>query len=220
MNQTFTLRQIHHHKKSFSIGLVWLFHLSAIIGITIGYTDWFITKTSLNLLLAFGLLAWNYPLNSPKKGLLTALFFVAGMLVEWIGVQYGFLFGTYHYGQNLGPKLDGVPWLIGINWAMLVLITGAISNYLFRHIFWKAVCGSALMVFLDFFMEFSAPVFDFWVWEADAAPFRNYVAWFFIAAVLHTIYQLFKVKGDMRFSAHLYMAQLVFFAYFYVINHF
>ncbi len=95
--------------------------------------------------------------------MLTGLFFLAGMFVEWIGGHYDLLFGANYYGENMGLKLDGVPWLIGINWAMLVLITGAISNYLFRQVFWRVVCGILLMVGLCFFMESFAPAFDFWI---------------------------------------------------------
>ncbi len=218
MNQTLIRHQIITHKKAVSIFLVWLFHLSAIIGITLGYTSWFVAKTPFNLLLAFTLLALNYPLNSTKKWLLTTVFFAAGMLVEWTGVHYGFLFGEYYYGQNLGPKVDGVPWLIGINWAMLVLITGAIASKIARHILWQVVFGAALMVGLDFFIEVSAPVFDFWIWETGTAPFRNYVAWFAIAAILHFLYQRARLQGDVLFSSHLYAAQFVFFAYFYIFN--
>jgi putative membrane protein len=220
VNQTLIIHHISTHKKTFSIFLVWLFHLSAIIGITLGHTDWFVAKTPLNLLLAFALLALNYPLNSPKKWLLTAVFFVGGMLVEWIGAHYGFLFGEYYYGENLGPKLDGVPWLIGINWAMLILITGAIASKISGHFFWKIFWGATLMVVLDYFMEVSAPVFDFWIWETEGAPVRNYIAWFFIAGVLHFLYQRSKMQGDILFSFHLYAAQFVFFAYFYVVNGF
>lgn len=215
MNRTLIIHHISTYKKVFSIFLVWLFHLSAIIGITLGHTDWFMAKTPFNLLLAFALLALNYPLNSPKKCLLTAVFFSAGMLAEWIGVHYGFLFGEYYYGENLGPKLDGVPWLIGVNWAMLVLITGAIASKISGHFFWRIFWGATLMVMLDFFMEVSAPVFDFWIWETDTAPFRNYVAWFSIAALLHFLYQHSWLEGDTLFSVHLYAAQFVFFAYFY-----
>ena len=117
-------------REKISIGLVWLFHLSAIIGISIGFETWFAAKTPLNLVLAFLLLVLNFSIDTSRKIWLSATFFAMGMLAEWIGVHQGFLFGTYSYGSNLGPKLDGVPFLIGVNWCILVLITGTIANYL------------------------------------------------------------------------------------------
>ena len=197
-----------------SIGILWLFHLSGMIGISLGYEDWFVKKTPLNLTIAFVLLILNYPIDR-KKIVYTSLFFFVGMLVEWIGVHYHFLFGSYSYGSSLGAKLDGVPFLIGINWAVLVLITGTISSRLTNHFWWKIILGSALMVLLDFFMEVPAPIFDFWTFENGLAPLRNYIAWFGIAAILHFLFQKNNMEGHLTFSIHLYLSQFVFFLYFY-----
>ena len=61
-----------------------------------------------------------------------------------------------------------------------------------------------------------APIFDFWEFQGGMAPFQNYVAWFAIAAILHTIFQWFQIKGNTRFSLNLYLCQFTFFTYFYV----
>jgi putative membrane protein len=201
-----------------AIGAVWLFHISGMIGISLGFYDFFLPKTPLNLLVGFFLLAAIFPINDRKSVLLTAIFFLAGMFVEWVGVQYGFLFGEYYYGENLGPKFQGVPWMIGINWAVLVLVTGAIASRWFNNFWVKIAIGAALMVGLDFFMEVSAPVFDFWDFGKNGAPLRNYVAWFFIAALLHALFQKYEMKGNYLFSLNLFLAQLLFFAYFFFYN--
>ena len=44
------------NKTNLAIGIVWLFHISAIIGMLIGYESWFLPKTPLNLIISFGLL--------------------------------------------------------------------------------------------------------------------------------------------------------------------
>ncbi len=214
MNEQLLLRNSIPVKQG-SLVVVWLFHIAAIIGISLGYFEWFISKTPLNLLVLASLLIFNFPIDSIKKWQYTFLFFAAGMLVEWVGVQYGFLFGEYYYGKNLGVKLDGVPLLIGVNWAVLVLITGAISNKIKGSKLVKIIVGAFLMVFLDYFMEVSAPPFDFWIWLEGAAPLRNYISWFLVAAILHFIYQKADITGDFTFSCHLYAAQLLFFCYFY-----
>ena len=204
-------------KSEIGIFLIYLFHLSAIIGISIGYENWFVSKTPMNLLLMFVLLIWIFPLDSTKKVLASMIFFISGMIVEWLGVNYGLLFGSYEYGASLGPKLGGVPILIGINWSILVLITGEISSKLQVSRWVRITVGAALMVLLDFFIELPAPIFDFWVFEGGTAPMSNYVAWFGIAWVLHFIFLQMKIRGHFRFSLHLYVCQFLFFAYFYAI---
>lgn len=201
-----------------AIQTIWLFHLTAIIGVSIGFFDFFIPKTPLNLSLAFCLLIAIFPINSIKHIGLTIVFFLAGMLVEWIGVHNDFLFGAYEYGQNLGPKIDGVPLLIGVNWAVLVIITGMIASEFTMPTIGKVLLGAFLMVFLDFLMEHTAPVFDFWTFTGGLAPLRNYIAWFVVAAILHSIFQAAKMKGDARFCANLYGCQFLFFTYFYFYN--
>ncbi len=213
----------HHskiNKQSSAIFVVWLFHLSAIIGVSLGYVDFFVPKTYLNLSLMFGLLCWIYPILSFKKIVLTLVFFSVGFLVEYLGVHYGLLFGEYTYGENLGFKFKGVPLLIGVNWAMLILITGAISNALKIPVFFKIITGATLMVLLDVPMETVAPVFDYWTFAGNVAPLQNYVAWFIIAAFLHGIFQFTQLKGNLVFSKHLYVCQFIFFSYFYVYYHF
>jgi len=204
-------------KLEIGIFLIYLFHISAMIGVTIGYEQWFVEKTPMNLVLMFGLLIWIFPINSTKTILASIIFFISGMLVEWLGVNYSLLFGSYEYGANLGPKIGGVPFLIGVNWAILVLITGQMSARLKVSKWVQISLGAALMVLLDFFMELPAPIFDFWVFEGGVAPVSNYLAWFGIAWILHFVFQRLKIKGNFTFSLHLYICQILFFAYFYVL---
>ncbi len=203
-------------KKYLPVGLVWLFHVSAIIGIYLGFYDWFVEKTPLNLTLCFALLLLVWPLKSGKDLIIVYSFFMVGMVSEWGGVHYGFPFGEYIYGDNLGFKLAGVPALIGINWAMLVLITGSIASRMTRQFWLKVSIGAALMVFLDFFIEPNASALDFWYWENDHIPLSNYIGWFFVAALLHFVFQRTIKEVNFQFSLNLYLAQLIFFAALYV----
>ncbi len=199
----------------FSIFIIWIFQVSAIIGISIGHYDWFISKTWLNLIITAVLLVVNFPIDNFKKVIVILVIFALSLLVEWIGVHFGFLFGVYEYGKNLGLKIDGVPILIGVNWSVLILSTAAIADKCVNPILSKVLLGALLMVFIDFFIETSAPPFDFWIWASGAAPLRNYIAWFVVSLILHYLYHRTKMKGDFSFSFHLYAAQLLFFIYFY-----
>lgn len=201
-----------------SIGIIWLFHISALIGITLGYVDWFIEKTPLNLFICLGLFLWVYPIRSTKHITAFFIFFGGGMLAEWIGVKYGFLFGTYEYGGNFGPKVDGVPYLIGTYWALLTFITASISEYVVKPTIAKVVMAAVLMTVLDYFMEHSAPRFDFWEFEGGLALAGNYITWFILALLFQGVLRYFKTLGNRFFSLNLYAAQLIFFIYFYVLE--
>lgn len=197
------------------VSLLYLFHISAIIGIALGHLDWFAVKTPLNLSLLFLLCCWIYPIEDRRTVIVSVFFFLAGMFVEIMGVQYGLFFGDYAYGDNLGFKILGVPFLIGINWCVLVLITGCISNHIFNNKYLRVISGASLMLILDFFMESSAPVLDFWEFEHSIAPLSNYLAWFVIALILHGVFQGFNSRGHFGFSLHAFLNQLIFFAFLY-----
>tara|TARA_B110000503_G_scaffold143727_1_gene247688 strand:+ start:4267 stop:4926 length:660 start_codon:yes stop_codon:yes gene_type:complete len=203
--------QILIKKEHYAIGILWLFQISAIVGIILGFQDWFIAKTPLNLIIQLTLLVWVFPIKNAKQTFLLLLFFTLGMTAEIVGVATGFPFGKYAYGTNLGFKFMEVPLLIGCNWAVLVFCGAAIANRLFSNIWIKSFFGGALMVLLDIPMEIVAPAFDFWEFVSHA-PIENYFSWFFIGAVMHFLFHTLHLKGNFSFSIHLYLAQFVFFA--------
>ncbi|MTI22525.1 carotenoid biosynthesis protein [Fulvivirga sp. RKSG066] len=203
------------NKRVISILILWLFSLSSIIGISMGHLDWFITKTPLNLLITLAAVIVIYPLQNKREILGFFIFFATGWFVEWLGVNYGIMFGEYAYGENLGIKIDGVPVLIAVNWAILILVSGTIAGQLVKSSLGKILIGATLMVFLDFFIEVPAPYFDYWSWDAGHVPLKNYITWFVVSTGLLYVYQKLRIKGDFVFSCHLYIVQLTFFAYFY-----
>ncbi len=210
------VQKLNRYKVVCAIGTVWLFHLSALVGIALGYQDWFVAKTPLNLLICAALLILIYPIGSPKKILVFSIVFLIGMLVEWLGVTYGLFFGNYSYGTNFGPKLSGVPYLIGINWALLTFITAAITGYLSNRIWVRVLLGASLMLVLDYLMEYTAPRFDFWTFEGGYAGLNNYLSWFAFALVFQMLFHIMKISGNKLYSLHLFLAQCVFFGFLFV----
>ena len=149
-----------------------------------------------------------------KELLSIILIFCTGILVEFLGVNYGLLFGEYSYGKNLGPKLFEVPILIGMNWVILTVISGSISNYISKGSkILSILLGSTLMLFIDFFIEPVAPMLDFWEFKNSIVPLSNYTGWLITGFVTQLLYQyLFKEK-ELRFSLNLYLAIFVFFLF-------
>ena len=193
-----------------SIAIIWLFHVSGILGIIYGNSEWFISATPLNLSINFFLLLINC--NSHKWFFhMVILGFLTGMITEILGVQRGWIFGDYQYGGALGYKILGVPILIGVNWALLTIITAAIAQQFYENLFMRIVIGVSLMIFLDLLIEPIAPILDFWAFEGGDAPLQNYIGWTAVALFLQSIFHYFRVEVNGWFPNQLYLLQIIFF---------
>ncbi|MEQ8624724.1 MAG: carotenoid biosynthesis protein [Vicingaceae bacterium] len=200
------------NNRNLAIFILWLFNVSACLGIYLGFKDWFIEKTTINLMLQLLLLVIIFPIRQKKEFLLFFAFFFIGFFVEVLGVKTGFPFGEYAYGENLGIKIIDVPLLIGLNWVLLAFAAGSISNYLPQKYFIpKILLGASLMVLLDVLMEPVVAQLDFWEFENNTAPFENYFSWFLIASLMQFLFQKMKIKGDKIFSLNLLGVQIFFF---------
>ena len=197
-------------KQNLSIGLIWIFHISGLIGIIYSNASWFIKATPLNLLLSFTLLIINFKWNK-KLFFLVIICFSIGMISEIIGVNYGILFGEYSYGNALGIKFLGVPLIIGINWCILVFITGYISRFFFDSLIARTFLGIFLMLSLDIVMEPIAPILDFWKFKQGLASFNNYVGWAIVSFPLQLLFHRLNHNIEGTFPFHLYILQFIFF---------
>ena len=220
---------LNRHKLNISVFIAILFHASGLIGICFTeHKAWFVANTPLNLLLMFLLLLWNQP--KPNKFFLLFILatFLTGMGVEMIGVNTGKLFGCYRYGAVMGPHLNGVPWLIGINWFVMVYASGVMMHLLHEWIKQKyeesgthmsktlmtislIVDGALLTVLFDWVMEPVAVSLGFWEWEGGEIPFFNYLCWFFISAALLWLFRYLRFEKHNHFAVHLFIIQLMFF---------
>lgn len=190
------------------IAFLWIIHISALVGIALGYAQFFLPKTPLNMLYILLGMVFFYPLASSRSLGVFTLAFVVGMSVEWIGVHTGLLFGDYTYGQNFGPKLDGIPYLIGINWAVLTLACGTIATKTIGKGLAAATAAAGLMVLLDFFLEQICSWSGYWTFSGGGAGWLNYVCWFVIAFLLQLAFQKITPKGNRLISLHIYGTQL------------
>lgn len=202
-------------KEYIIIILLYLFQISAIVGISLGYFNWFIEKTPLVLGLNFLTLIYFTEHLNIKFLSVGFLLFLGGMIIEWCGISFSFIFGEYFYGENLGYKLFGVPLLIGVNWMVLVVISNCISKRLVSNKIIVSLLGAFLMVFLDFFIEPNTERFDFWIWTEGEAPFRNFVMWFVFAFLLQLLFSFSTKNKFSKSTVHIYLSQLLFFVYFY-----
>ncbi len=197
--------------------MLWLVHIAAFIGINIGYADFFLPLSAYNLWYICVLLFWFYPIVSWQKGILFLCIAILGFSFEAIGVATGVIFGEYSYGENLGFKIANVPIIIGINWAVLSFVCAEIAKkFKVKSNVLKASIASVLMVVFDFFIEQSAPKFDFWAFELSPVPLQNYLSWFILAFIFNWAVLKTKTKGDSLICYHIYIVQILFFMLFYV----
>jgi uncharacterized membrane protein len=134
-----------------------------------------------------------------------------GFLSEVLGVKTGFPFGNYYYSEVLGLQLWEVPLIIGVNWFLLVYITGALFHEK-KPFFLAAILGAALLVLIDVLIEPVAVKLNFWQWEDDEIPLSNYIGWFGVAFILQCFYHGLNFQKENPMSDVLIISLIVFFA--------
>jgi bisanhydrobacterioruberin hydratase len=142
-------------------------------------------------------------------GLLSIYFL--GFFVEVIGVNTGWIFGHYQYGSGLGIKIFNTPLFIGLNWVMLIYASSALLYNLHIHPILKIIFSSSFMVIYDFILEQIAPKMDMWSWKDSRVPLQNYLAWFFIAIVFHSIFLIFRIDTRNKLAPIIFAIQTLFF---------
>ena len=199
------------NKISISIFIIWLFNISGILGILSTYSDWFLRLTPINLSMYVILIIWNVKDLSKKFFLAFFLPFFIGFITEYLGVNYGLIFGSYTYGDNLGLKLGGVPFMICLNWTVLTIITADLSSLIHKNTIVQSLLGGFIMMLLDIIIEVSAPRLDFWEFENNTIPLKNYIAWFIIGSIAHYLYRQITIKTNKKVSIHIFVAITIFF---------
>jgi len=181
-------------KENILILFLVIFYTVGTVGILLPeYRETMLPLSPMNLLISFGALLLSRKNNFTPFLLMLLLCFIVGIVVELIGTKTGLLFGEYAYGQNLGIKFMGVPWIIGLNWGILIVGTSSVLQQMKASQFVKAILAALLMTALDVLIEPVAIESDFWSWKHEEIPIFNYICWFAIAFPLQWIN--FKVKA-------------------------
>ena len=196
----------------FSIFIVWLINVSGFFGMFSDQKEFFLTFTPYAILMSFILIFINSKIN--QKGFITSIVIIAifGFIIEYLGANYGILFGAYSYGENLGLKVGNVPLIMAINWILLIIITGNFSEKVFKNsLASRVIFGSLLMVILDFFIEVSAPKLDYWEFDKHPVPLSNYIWWFLFSVIFHLIYQVYVKEKEYKLSQNILVIHFLFF---------
>lgn len=152
--------------------------------------------------------------HSPQKtifyvGMLAIMF--AGWGIEWVGVQTGKIFGSYHYGPTLGFKADGVPLLIGVNWFILLYCSFTLAQQITKLNWLQYALTATFMVLMDVLIEPVAVRYDYWQWHTLHIPLQNYIAWGIVSLLMAMGWGSLKMKQQNGIAIPLYFIQLCFF---------
>ncbi|KEO73484.1 carotenoid biosynthesis protein [Anditalea andensis] len=206
---------LHHtlssHPTTFKFILT-VFYVVGIIGMAIpGVRPYFQLLTPFHLILSVVILLifhrdWSY-----KFIVFALVAFLIGFVAEAVGVQTGLVFGDYSYGTVLGPKIWGAPLMIGVNWFLLVYVSGALFHNYIANDYLAAFMGALLMVFLDFIIEPVAIKLEFWAWEHENIPLSNYIGWLAIAFPIQIVYRKMSFRKDNPLAVFLLVCLVAFF---------
>ncbi len=190
-----------------------IFYAVGISGLLIPFTtEFFKIITPLALIVNFVILTAYHKGSYSKKTLVTFIsIYSLGFLVEVIGVQTAKIFGSYSYGSTLGFKLLDTPLIIGLNWLFLCYVSNSIFEKYKINSAVKILLASLLMLTYDVVLEQVAPALDFWHWDNNNVPIRNFAAWFFIAFIFNTAIKVLKISTKNAMATLIFTTQFVFF---------
>lgn len=199
------------YKNALLIAFLLIFYTVGTVGLLSDQREDFLALSFLNLVISFAILLIARIKHNWKFYAFCVIGFFIGMGAEWIGVHTGFLFGDYYYGPNLGPKWFEVPYIIGVNWIMLTIISAAIAEKTKFHWIIKALLGTALMVVLDVLIEPVAVESNYWIWNGEI-PLSNFAGWFGTALLIQILYFALKQNELNNVAVVLYFVQVTFFS--------
>lgn len=214
-------------KHQMATAIAVLFHAIGLIGILYFDKQFFINTTAINLFLMFALIIYTQQNKNLHFYIFIFIAIVVGISVELIGTQTGLLFGNYEYGKVLGPGIKNVPFVIGINWFVVIYCCGISMQMLLKKITRSIdadvttrrpilktmsviIDGATLAVVFDWLMEPVAIQLGYWKWAGDI-PVFNYACWFLVSMILLLFFHFLKFDKENKFAVDLLLIQAMFF---------
>jgi bisanhydrobacterioruberin hydratase len=191
---------------------VYVFFIAGGIWNSLGYFQEFMVYTTPAVLVLTAVLSYALTYRiSWKSGLAAVAIFVVTWGVEALGVATGFPFGAYVYTDTLGLQVLGVSLVIPFAWIAVISGSDAVTGHFFTRV--SVLLVGLFATIFDFFLEFAADALDYWHWEGGFPPTSNYMSWFVISvAAAALLRDTTKRRVHLRLPAHLYVAQLWYFA--------
>ncbi|MEN9943111.1 MAG: hypothetical protein RLZZ91_1112 [Bacteroidota bacterium] len=206
--------ELHNNKKLKAFAILWitLVHFFGILGVYF-LPEWFLPATPVTILVSSLVVFLRYEKYRSSRVVAFIVIALLAYLIELYGVKSGKLFGDYSYGENLGWKLFDVPLIIGVNWAVLLMVAQQLTTHYIGidNRFLSALSVGILMTTFDLLLEVLAPQFDFWSFtHLNYAPIENFIAWFGVSFCLG-LYSYSHFRNQNKTAVLYGIAQLIFF---------
>lgn len=216
-------------KYQIATGIAILFHAVGLIGMLFFKESSFANTTPLHLTLMAALLFYTQQKINISFFVFFIVCFITGIAVEIIGTSTGYLFGNYTYGTVLGPQFNKVPFIIGINWFIIIYCCGVAMYTFLKRMSDRlsvemerplkkikalsiVVDGAMLAVAFDWLMEPVAIKLGYWTWLGNGQiPMFNYVCWFVISMLLLLVFHYLSFQKQNKFAINLLLIQAMFF---------
>lgn len=196
-----------------------IFYTVGVIGMALPLTfPLFVVLIPFALILSFGALMWFHSGTINRKTIFCfGSIYLISFIVEAIGVNTGKIFGSYSYGSGLGLKLFETPYIIGVNWLFLVYTTATVVEKWKLHSIFKIIVAASIMLLYDLVLEQSAPKLDMWHWKNEIIPLQNYVAWFSLALIFHSVLRILNIKIQNKLALLILGCQFLFFLFLFIL---
>lgn len=184
--------------------------LNALLGLRIPFSVGFLIGF-IALLMVF--VVWH---SIETKGIRKSLVmlggsFVIAFIAEALGVNFGLIFGNYHYTAKLGVQAFGVPFLAALAWEPILYAAYTLTTSLasFEPLpawknrmpayLWLAGAGALATTAWDMMIDPIAVSQGWWVWEnggdylpyvANGVPISNFMGWLGVSFVIQLCYRL------------------------------
>ncbi|GCC53014.1 carotenoid biosynthesis protein [Chryseotalea sanaruensis] len=198
--------------------LALLFNIGGIAAFALWGRALLSTLSAINLLIMAILVLINHEPISKKFIAVFMGVILIGFSAEIVGVNTGIIFGNYTYSSVLGLSLFGVPFIIGINWAMVVLGAYTLSQLIVSSKFWpyhlnksivSITLAAGLATLFDYLLEPVAMHLNFWQWEGNSIPLLNYISWFVVSFIAIVVLNKTKTEEN-KLAAIVLSAQSIF----------
>lgn len=200
--------------KTYSILILFVFHFFGVLLFAYNPQS---AELSFLTLFVCGILIMLHE-KKVQNYLVYLVIFLAGYLVELIGVNTNYLFGSYTYGDALGIKILNVPPLIGLNWLIIIISGASIARTLIgkKPIWLIAIVSAIICTLLDLIIEPVAIKFDFWSWDGGSIPIYNYICWLIFSFLFSFLYLRNKIHVN-KIGLYTYGVWVLFFAFLNII---
>jgi putative membrane protein len=128
------------------------------------------------------------------------LLLVAGtaVLVEAIGLATGYPYGEYRYGDVLGPRLLGVPFLVPLAWLMMAWPSWVLAARLARRPAARVAVAAAVFAAWDVVLDPQMVQAGYWTWAhprpglpgIDTVPLTNLGGWLLAGLLLMALLEV------------------------------